>query len=270
MTHHHDLVREVARTTPRRRVARAAVLLVALAAVLAGARTERGVSFVIWLRAFLEFFSGVFTLVGLTGVVVAGLLASWRMTPIRLRVLAQSAHRAAAVMSMSFLATHILLKELERHASILDVLLPFVGAHGRVLWIGLGTIASDMMIIIFVTGVARGRYITSTRSWTWRALHITGYLCWPVALLHGLKAGRPAKDWVTESYLVCAAFIVLVALARLISSVRHRGAARRRGAPAPAPARPAPEPGPSTPDVPDERFWAELKAEAAQWTGSAR
>ncbi|WP_433175211.1 hypothetical protein [Actinoallomurus sp. CA-150999] len=270
MTQYRHIARALRREVPaRRKVLRALFLCMLLAAVLTAGRTERGASVVLWLRAFLEFFSGVFSLVTLTAAIVAGLVASGRFVPIGLRILAQSAHRAAAVMAMSFLTAHVLLKVLERHASVLAVVVPFLGDHGRVLWIGLGTIASNMMIIIFATGVARGRFIGATRGWIWRALHVTAYLCWPIAIVHGLKAGRAAKDWVTLSYAICFALVVLVAFARLVSAVRQRRTARRQGGPGVS--RPAEEPTDADmPDVPDERFWSELKAEAAQWTESRR
>lgn len=246
-----------------RRVARGGCLGLMLLAILAGGLTRRGAQTVTWLHDFLEFFSGAFALVGLSAAVVAGLAASWRLTPVRLRVLAQSAHRATVVMSMSFLAAHILLKEMERHAPVLDTVVPFSGTHGRVLWIGLGTVASDLMVVIYATGALRGRFAGRRRGWTWRVLHISAYLCWPIAILHGLEAGRTPKDWVTLSYVVCAGLVAVVALARLVSSVRRRGATRRRAAPV------TDRPEPRAQDVPDEHFWAELKAEAAQWTRSA-
>lgn len=259
MTSHRELARAIPR---RRRVLHAVSLGLLLLAVLAGGSTQRGTTLVIRVRAFLEFFSGVFTLLALTAVVVAGLAASWRLMPIRLRILAQSAHRAAAIMSMTFLTAHVLLKEMERHASILDTVVPAGDLHGRSFWISLGTIASDMMIFVFGTGVARGRFIGSARGWTWRILHVTAYLCWPVAIVHGLKAGRPPKDWVTLSYVVCFGLVAVVAFARLISSARRRGAIRRD---ADVTARSVEQSPPETQDVPDQRFWAELKAEAAQW-----
>lgn len=272
MTDHREIAREVARTAPRRRAGlRYAVLGLGVAAVLVGGRSERGAAAVDRLHVFLEFYVGVFALLALTAAVVAGLAASWQLTPIRLRVLAQSAHRATAVMSVSFLAAHVLLKVLERHATLLDVVVPFGDGSRNALWIGLGTIASNMMIIVFVAGAARGRFIGRARGWTWRALHITAYLCWPVAIVHGLVAGRTPKDWVTLSYVVCAGLVAVVGMARLVSSVRRfRRAARWRDAPGGRrPAAPPPEPSPAA-DVPDASFWAELKAEAAQWTGNAR
>ncbi|GAA4559155.1 hypothetical protein GCM10023193_15750 [Planotetraspora kaengkrachanensis] len=246
---------------------RAFLLCAALAGIVAAGFTEQGAGVVVRIRAFLEFYSGVFALVALSAAVVVGLAASERFMPIRLRILAQSAHRATAVMSMSFLVAHVLLKILQGHASMLDVVVPFDGGQERAVWIGLGTIASDMMIIIFATGVARGRFIGQGRPWTWRVLHIAAYLCWPIAIVHGLNAGRAAKDWVTLSYTACFLLVAVMALARLASWARRRGTTRRREVRAPNRAA-RDSLVTEAQGVPDEQFWAELKAEAAQWTGS--
>jgi hypothetical protein len=108
---------------------------------------------------------------------------------------------------------------------------PFL-AHGRTFYVGLGTIASDLVVILVVTGIARGRF-ASSRPWTWRAIHATAYLCWLLSLLHGLLAGRTAKPYVDWSYGACVAAVGLALLVRLVASVRDR----RETAPYPVPDR---------------------------------
>ncbi|MEU8118074.1 hypothetical protein AB0C21_05120 [Spirillospora sp. NPDC049024] len=255
-----------------RRVRTFLLLAAGLAAAAAAGRTAPAASALAGVQAFLEFFSGVFTLVGLTGAVVFGLLASGRFTPVRLRIVAQSGHRATATLSMSFLAVHVTLKILERHATALDAVLPAAGLRGHGLMVSLGPVAGDLMILAFLIGVARGRFIGAGRVWTWRLLHLSVYVCWPVALVHGLNAGRAAKSWVTFSYLACAAVVVVLVLLRLAIAARHRRATRPRPA-QPAvprsPARPAAKPAPdAVARVPDEQFWAELKDEARRWSRS--
>ncbi|GHE37969.1 hypothetical protein GCM10017673_45550 [Streptosporangium violaceochromogenes] len=270
MDQHRRLTGQVAREVPRpRRGLRALTLGAALAAVLAGGTTEQGARAVFHTRAFLEFYVGVFALVGLSASVVAGLTASSRFTPVRLRVLAQSAHRAVSVMTVSFLGAHILLEVLGRRASIADAVVPLGVWEGHAPWLGLGAIASDTMIFIFVTGVARGRFAGGVRPWAWRVLHAAAYLCWPIAILHGLNAGRTARDWVTLSYAACLGVVAVMALTRLVFASRRRRAVRRPGGrEAGRTARRMPDA--ETQGVPDERFWAELKREAGLWTGSGR
>ncbi|MGW3208836.1 hypothetical protein [Streptomyces sp. NPDC001135] len=191
--------------------------------------------------AFLDYFAGVFTLLSLTAVVACGLAATDRLvlTP-RLRVAVQSVHRSSAVAALGFLGTHIAVKVVERHAAPQTAVVPFTG--GTALAVSLGTIASDLLVLITATGVLRGRF-AGCRPWLWRVLHSTAYVCWPVSLAHGLTAGRKAHAWVCWGYGLCAALVALALLVRSLSYLGRRRTLRRRqrGAKAyrPAAVRPA-------------------------------
>ncbi|MFJ9772437.1 hypothetical protein ACIRVF_14515 [Kitasatospora sp. NPDC101157] len=186
---------------------------------------------------FLDYFAGVFTLLTLTGAVVGGLVATDRLvlTP-RLRVAVQSVHRATAVAALGFLATHIAVKVMERHAAPQTAVLPFSG--GATFAVGLGTIAADLLVLVAATGAVRGRFAGSRRPWLWRVLHATAYACWPIALAHGLAAGRPAHAWVVWSYGLCAAVVALALLVRALAFAgrRRTGARHRRAVKAHRPA----------------------------------
>src|SRR5262249_33960958 len=80
--------------------------------------------------------------------------------------------------------------------------------------------ASDLVLVIVATGVARRRFA----GWpaTWRAMHVTAYLAWPLAILHGLLAGRHAKPYVDWSYGACVAGVALAVVIRLVATTRSR------------------------------------------------
>ncbi|MEU4583946.1 hypothetical protein AB0F92_17920 [Kitasatospora aureofaciens] len=192
--------------------------------------------------AFLDYFAGVFTLLSLTAAVVSGLAATDRLflTP-RLRVAVQSVHRATAVAALGFLAVHIAVKVAERHCDPLSTVLPFTG--GTALAVSLGTVSADLLVLVAATGAFRGRFAGSRHAWLWRVLHAGAYACWPIALVHGLAAGRAAHAWVLWGYGLCAAVVALALLVRTLSWVGHRRTVtrhRRRskaqpaGAPLPA------------------------------------
>jgi hypothetical protein len=176
-------------------------------------------------RAFLEFFSGVFSLVSLSICVMVGLAATDRIILlIRHRVLLQAVHRAMALSSMLFLGIHITLKVAEAHASPVDAVVPFMAA-GRgpfVIYMGLGTIASYGMIIATWTGLVRGRFAGSAHPGLWRALHVLAYAAWPASLVHGLEAGRHAKTWVTVSYILCILLVLMGLVVRLFVTWNKR------------------------------------------------
>ena len=132
----------------------------------------------------------MFALVALTAAVVAGLLATDKtvMSPDR-RILAQALHRTMSLVGISALANHVMLEILARRASLADGFVPFLAARST-FYMGLGTLASDLFIVIIVTGILRRRFAGRGGRWLWRALHVTAYAAWPMAILHGLLAGR--------------------------------------------------------------------------------
>jgi hypothetical protein len=142
--------------------------------------------------SFLEYYAGVFILVSLSITVIVGVVATDRMVMgIRHRIVLQAAHRGTAMASMAFLAIHIAMKILEGHATFEDVVVPFLASHSTV-FIGFGTIAAYLMVVVTWTGIIRGRFARSAHPGIWRALHALAYVSWPFALVHGLKSGRPA------------------------------------------------------------------------------
>ncbi len=173
---------------------------------------------------FLLFYSGVFALIALSAAVAAGLLATDRavMSPER-RILAQALHRTMSLIGVSALANHIMLEIMARRASLADGFVPFMAARST-FYMGLGTLASDLFIVIIVTGILRRRFAGRAGRWIWRSLHATAYAAWPLAILHGLLAGRSAKPYVDWSYGGCLAAVALALTFRYIAAIRGRAA----------------------------------------------
>jgi DMSO/TMAO reductase YedYZ heme-binding membrane subunit len=209
--------------TARPRRGRWILIAVALAAV-GGAATARGTgtdrAVLAAAQRFALFYSGVFALIALTAAVAAGLVAADRivMTPAG-RVTSQAVHRALSLAAVGFLAAHVLMEVLAHRSHPADAVAPFL-AGGRTLYLGLGTLASDLMLVIIATGVARRRF--AGRPAIWRALHVTAYLAWPLAIAHGLLAGRHAKPYVDWSYGACLAAVALALVIRLFATTRSR------------------------------------------------
>ncbi|MFG1901902.1 hypothetical protein [Micromonospora carbonacea] len=163
---------------------------------------------------FTEFFAGVVALVSLSLTVMMGLLATDRLVlRIPHRVLLQSAHRATGILGVAGLVFHVITKIAIGRAGPTDALVPFIG--GRGLYVGLGTVASFLMVSVLWTGIIRARFVGVGPKWFWRGLHSMAYLAWPFALFHGLNAGRPAASWVTLSYFACVLLVVLALMVRL-------------------------------------------------------
>jgi DMSO/TMAO reductase YedYZ heme-binding membrane subunit len=205
---------------------RAAVIAVLLAsgARSPGASAAEPSTILAALQRFLLTYAGVFALVALTAAVAAGLVATDRLviTPAG-RVTCQAVHRGLSLAAVGFLASHVLLEMLAHRSRPVDAVVPFL-AGGRTFYLGLGTLASDLIVLIALTGVLRGRFVAH---WTraWRGVHVTAYLCWPLAILHGLLSGRPAKPYVDWSYGACVAAVALALVVRLVAAPRNRPAA---------------------------------------------
>ena len=202
-------------------------LLIPTAAVLALAAGATGQAHVIAaeIQRFLLFYAGVFALITLTAAVGAGLAATDRaiLSPGR-RVLAQAFHRSVSLVALSALATHIMLEVIAHRAGLADAAVPFLAGRPG-FYLGVGTLACDLFVLIIVTGILRRRFATASNPWLWRALHGTAYLCWPLAVLHGLLAGRLAKPYVDWSYGACLAAAGLALTMRFVATVRSRDTA---------------------------------------------
>ncbi len=205
--------------THRARQSVLALLLLA-GALIGVALTRPGA--LVRLRDVLEYVAGVFALLALTEAVLSGVAAAERLVPARFRLVIQSAHRATTVILVGFLAAHVTLKIAEAHAAALDAVVPFYG--GRGVYVGLGTVAADLLLVVLVTGLMRGRFAASSRPWVWRSAHSLAYVIWPLAVVHGLLAGRAAKPWVVLGYAACAVVVLLAVASRLPRAVRERRA----------------------------------------------
>jgi DMSO/TMAO reductase YedYZ heme-binding membrane subunit len=166
---------------------------------------------------FMLFYAGVFALIGLCASVGLGLVATDRMflNPGH-RVLVQSAHRAASFGAVTFLIIHIVTEILAQRVHMIDAVIPFLSPF-RTFYIGLGTIASDLIILMAITGILRGRFNASGKAWRWRAIHYTSYLAFVFGVWHGLLGGRPGKPYVDWSYGFVVALVLLGLAVRVLS-----------------------------------------------------
>ena len=172
--------------------------IVALVAVLVLTKAGREID--VATQRFMLYYAGVLALVGLTGSVLLGLLATDRivMTPGH-RVMAQAVHRAFSFGTLAFLVIHIVTEILAQRSHVIDAAVPFLSPY-RTFYIGLGTIASDLIVLLVVTSIVRKRFTEHGKAWRWRAIHYASYVAFVFGVLHGLLGGRTAKPYVDWSY----------------------------------------------------------------------
>ncbi len=179
---------------------------------------------------FALYYMGVLALIALTAEVGIGLVCTDRifMRPAG-RVTMQAIHRATGFGAIAFLISHIILEIMAQRSTVLDSVIPFLYPSGsKSFYLGLGTLASDMFILIMVIGVYRARLATRMSPTAWRVLHASAYVAWIFGLVHGLLAGRPAKaffgyeGFVYWSYGFCVVAVALALVVRFVAKDRAR------------------------------------------------
>ncbi len=136
----------------------------------------------------------------------------------------QEVHRAAALTAVGLVAVHVTSLLLDPYAQLrlVDLLVPFLGQNSPI-WLGLGTLALDLVALVTVVGLLRQRLGPRV----FHAVHWTTYALWPVALLHALGTGSDATEpWFRISALACVGAVGGAAAWRLLPSYAERGHAR--------------------------------------------
>jgi len=173
--------------------------------------------------------TGLVALVLLTLSMAFGLLSSVRyQRPAWPRFVTIGLHRNTTLLAVAFTIVHVITTAADSFVSIplQDSVIPFISSY-RTLWVGLGAIAFDLMLALSVTSLLRTRM--SYRSW--RLVHWTAYLCWPVAVLHGLGTGTDTPvRWVLGLTVACVAAVAALIGWRLAYGWPANAGARLAGA----------------------------------------
>jgi methionine sulfoxide reductase heme-binding subunit len=158
--------------------------------------------------------TGFVALVLLTGSMALGLLSAVRFyRPTWPRFVTLELHRNVSLLALAFTVVHVLTTVLDSFVSIPlpDAFIPFISPY-RPIWVGLGAIAFDLLIALIVTSLLRARM--GLRGW--RLVHWSAYLCWPVAVFHGLGTGTDTPvRWVLVLTGCCVLVIAGLTLWRL-------------------------------------------------------
>ena len=165
---------------------------------------------------------GVVALMLLTATVILGIAGTARFAAPGLpRVVTAGLHRNLSLLVLALVALHVLTTITDGYAPIgfASAVVPFDSAY-RGLWLGLGTVAFDMLLAVTLTSLLRDRL--SYRAW--RYAHWLAYACWPVALWHSLGTGTDSKvPWLLAIDAVCVAGVAGAVWWRLSLSAAGRG-----------------------------------------------
>src|SRR5256885_3344149 len=158
--------------------------------------------------------AGAVSLILLTCVVVLGVLSALRVQSQSWpRFLTTGLHRTLALMTLVFLALHIVTAVVDpfTHLGWAAALIPF-SSYYRTLWLGLGVISFELLLAIAATSLLRG-YLGHN---TWRAIHWLTYAAWPVGVLHGIGTGTDTwSAWMLAITAACVAAVGAAVVMRL-------------------------------------------------------
>jgi sulfoxide reductase heme-binding subunit YedZ len=165
--------------------------------------------------------SGIVTLILLTLTMILGLLTTSRAQARNWPGFAQQEiHRRISIIAVVFLAIHVLTSILDTYVHIgwFALVVPFASPYSR-FWVGLGTIALDFMVAVFVSSLLRGRL----KPGTWRGIHWLAYASWPVALAHTFGLGTDSRErWVIALGVLCVLSVGVALAWRLHATAKRR------------------------------------------------
>ena len=152
----------------------------------------------------------------LTGVVVLGVLSSLRFQASGWpRFLTTGLHRNVALLTLVFLGLHIVTAVVDpfTHLGWLAAVVPF-SSYYRTVWLGLGTIAAELLVAIIITSLLRGLIGHAA----WRAIHWLAYASWPIGVVHGLGTGTDTwSAWFLGLTCLCIGLVGLAVIYRLVA-----------------------------------------------------
>ena len=164
--------------------------------------------------------TGLVALVLLTATMVLGILTAGRAQSSLPAFARAEIHRRVAVLTVVFLAIHVLTSVLDSYVDInwLAIVVPF-SSNYHTGWLALGTVGVDFFLAVAVSSALR-RHISAR---AWRAWHWVAYLSWPVAVGHGVGMGTDASlPWVLGLVSVCIAGVVGAATWRVARRARSK------------------------------------------------
>jgi methionine sulfoxide reductase heme-binding subunit len=173
--------------------------------------------------------AGAVSLVLLSIVTALGLLTAARAGGGRWpRFMTAALHRDLALVALVFLLLHVVTAAVDpfTHLGIATLAVPF-GSYYRTFWLGLGTIAFELLLAVIATSLLRG--LVSVRAW--RLVHWASYALWPLAVVHGIGTGTDSFSLVMlATTTACVGLVAGAALWRLRTPPHPLTAEKRAGA----------------------------------------
>lgn len=165
--------------------------------------------------------AGVVLVVLLTASTALGVFSTARAGSRRWpRFATQALHRNVSLIASLLLVVHIVCAVLHEFVDIRwwDAFVPFLGPY-EPLWIGLGAVATDLMIVIVITSLVRERL----QHRGWRIIHLFSYVAWVIGVVHGLGIGTDSfTAWGLSISAVSIGVVATFGVVRLVTLAHER------------------------------------------------
>lgn len=145
------------------------------------------------------------------------------------RFASQALHRNISLVAVVLLVIHVVTAVVDTFVDIRwwQAFSPF-GATYEPLWMALGALSLDLIILVVVTSLIRARM--SHRPW--RLIHLTSYAAWFLGVAHGWGIGTDMTGldaWAVRFTAACVIAVCLAGAVRLVGQSRHRATADTGG-----------------------------------------
>lgn len=173
---------------------------------------------------FLNRGTGLVLLVVLTLSLTLGILSTAGKAGRRIPAfVSQNLHRNLSILGLALVLAHAITAVVDSYVDIRwwQALSPW-GATYEPFWLGAGTLAFDLMLVVALSTAVKRRM--SARAW--RRIHLLGYAAWPVAFAHGAGIGTDAGEpWARWLGAACLGLVLVAVAGRLTLGRRTRAVA---------------------------------------------
>lgn len=145
----------------------------------------------------------------LTATALLGVAGAGRYAPSAVgRFEVAALHRNLSLLSLGALAAHICTAIADSYVPLgwISVVIPFASPY-RTLWVGLGTVAFDLLLAVALTSAVRLRLGLRR----WKAVHLLAYAAWPLAAFHAAGTGTDTKLGPQLAFYVLCFAVLLTA-----------------------------------------------------------
>lgn len=120
----------------------------------------------------------------------------------------QLLHRNLSLLGVVLLVIHVSSAVIDTYVDIRwwQVLVPFGGTY-QPLWLGVGAVAGDLILLIIVTSLLRSRM----HRLPWRVIHFLSYAVIILAAIHAIGIGTDTNDVRGWGVAFCGGVVLLVA-----------------------------------------------------------